>query len=698
MPPKKKKAAKKKKDAGADSKSAKKATGAKKAKSTSPAPKEKKDPAKGAEKKAPAKSAKKAKKGDASAKKGAKKGKAKKGKENIAASDSEEELPHIPTERELWRTFGKLPEDTCGAEDLLRYELLAHDEAMLQEDIERRPHTSSANGFAIHWLPEVSQKWHATPPVLNTLLKSDKLPRLGKAHEPDRKGVERCWLLLRSHFTPIKPPPKYDEAVEARKKEESDAVRAIHKFFRRFSGVKVALDAFLRPPDPTSPTKSVGQGPSTAFVLPLNDAHALLAPRAASLRGFYDFLESAGEAFQGGYPYDPAKWRPLQYLIREHYFLPDDYTRMQVRPRSSSAAFALDGIDRRVAAKHLPLQRPRILKPRRRKDDLRDRPLSPREAVDVAHDVAQGNLEVAEFIDEDACNAPDPHGDRPLVVAVLAGKLRSINALLERGAWPSAPSCSPYASGATALHYACAKADADAVQILLKGGADPNACTTAGEVPLHYLCRAPLPPPADEVESDSDEDAEPPDANLTNIAKLLIDFGAHPDGYEDRRLNRADLLPPPIPEEADAKGKKKGKKKAPAKKKGKKDKGDDDGDELPPPEQGGPVTHEGHRATSETHAAQYTPLQHAASVGHHAILKELLRREARAASVAETDAGDRSTAVSLCGRAIACPDPPTEAFAALCTLRTYLHLPPPLPPGKGGPKKGAKKKKAPKKK
>ena len=61
----------------------------------------------------------------------------------------------------------------------------------------------------------------------------------------------------------------------------------------------------------------------------------------------------------------------------------------------------------------------------------------------MAHDVAQGNLEVAEFVDQDACNAPDVHGDRPLTVAVLAGKIRALCLLLERGAWPSAPSCSP---------------------------------------------------------------------------------------------------------------------------------------------------------------------------------------------------------------------------------------------------------------
>ena len=142
-------------------------------------------------------------------------------------------------------------------------------------------------------------------------------------------------------------------------------------------------------------------------------------------------------------------------------------------------------------------------------------------------------------------------------------------------------------------------------------------------------------------QDDEGDDKEPPDANLTHIAKLLIDFGAHPDGYEDRSLNRRDPPPPPVVEDDDGK-KKKGKKgkKAPAKKgKGKKGdkKGADEAEPPPPPEPAGPLKHSGHRASSETHAALLTPLQHAASVGHHAIVKELLRREARAAVVAETD-------------------------------------------------------------
>ena len=200
------------------------------------------------------------------------------------------------------------------------------------------------------------------------------------------------------------------------------------------------------------------------------------------------------------------------------------------------------------------------------------------------------------------------------------------------GAWPSAPSCSPYGTGATPLHYACARADADCVHILLRGGADPNATTTSGEVPLHYLCRAPLPVAKDESDDEA-EDKEPPDANLTHIAKLLIDFGAHPDGFEDRSLNRADPPPPPVVEDDGGK-KKKGKKgkKAPAKKgKGKKGdkKGGDEAEPPPPPEPMGALQHSGHRASSETHAALLTPLQHAASVGHHAIVKELSEGSAR---------------------------------------------------------------------
>ena len=180
MPPKKKKAAKK-----GSSKEPKKKTAGKKDKS----------PKKGGKSKSPSKG------------KGGK-GKKGKGKENKPESDSEEEEPPPPTERELWLADGGiLPQMTCGAEDLLRYELLKHDERELSSTIEERPQFASCNGYSVNWLPDVNKKWRPTPNLPNPLLKSDRLPRLGKSHEPDRKGVERCWLLLRSHFESIEPPP-----------------------------------------------------------------------------------------------------------------------------------------------------------------------------------------------------------------------------------------------------------------------------------------------------------------------------------------------------------------------------------------------------------------------------------------------------------------------------------------------------------
>jgi hypothetical protein len=286
MPPKKKKAGKK-----GSSKEPKKS-------------KKDKSPKKGGKSKSPSKG------------KGGK-GKKGKGKENKPESDSEEEEPPPPTERELWLADGGiLPQMTCGAEDLLRYELLKHDERELSSTIEERPQFASCNGYSLNWLPDVNQKWRPTPNPQNPLLKSDKLPRLGKSHEPDRKGVERCWLLLRSHFEPIEPPPTIDEAEEKRKQEVAEAVTLIHRFVRRFCHVKMAVDAFLKPPPLEAPKSPVSDaGPSDAFVLPLEDKHKLLAPRKASLRGFYDFLESSGEKFEGGYPYDDAKWRPLQLSI-----------------------------------------------------------------------------------------------------------------------------------------------------------------------------------------------------------------------------------------------------------------------------------------------------------------------------------------------------------------------------------------------
>ena len=156
---------------------------------------------------------------------------------------------------------------TCGAEDLLRYEFLKHDERELSSTIEERPQFASCNGYSLNWLPDVNQKWRPTPNPQNPLLKSDKLPRLGKSHEPDRKGVERCWLLLRSHFEPIEPPPTIDEAEEKRKQEVAEAVTLIHRFVRRFCHVKMAVDAFLKPPPLEAPKSPVSDGgPSDAFV------------------------------------------------------------------------------------------------------------------------------------------------------------------------------------------------------------------------------------------------------------------------------------------------------------------------------------------------------------------------------------------------------------------------------------------------
>ena len=133
MPPKKKKAAKK-----GSSKEPKKS-------------KKDKSPKKGGKSKSPSKG------------KGGK-GKKGKGKENKPESDSEEEEPPPPTERELWLADGGiLPQMTCGAEDLLRYELLKHDERELSSTIEERPQFASCNGYSLNWLPDVNKKWQPTP-------------------------------------------------------------------------------------------------------------------------------------------------------------------------------------------------------------------------------------------------------------------------------------------------------------------------------------------------------------------------------------------------------------------------------------------------------------------------------------------------------------------------------------------------------
>lgn len=47
--------------------------------------------------------------------------------------------------------------------------------------------------------------------------------------------------------------------------------------------------------------------------------------------------------------------------------------------------------------------------------------------------------------------------------------------------------------GRTAVHYAAADGDAQGLQVLLAGGADPEAADAAGWTPLHFAAQAQTP-------------------------------------------------------------------------------------------------------------------------------------------------------------------------------------------------------------
>ena len=51
-----------------------------------------------------------------------------------------------------------------------------------------------------------------------------------------------------------------DEAEEKRKQEVAEAVTLIHRFVRRFCHVKMAVDAFLKPPPLEAPKSPVSDG------------------------------------------------------------------------------------------------------------------------------------------------------------------------------------------------------------------------------------------------------------------------------------------------------------------------------------------------------------------------------------------------------------------------------------------------------
>ena len=96
---------------------------------------------------------------------------------------------------------------------------------------------------------------------------------------------------------------------------------------------------------------------------------------------------------------------------------------------------------------------------------------------------SQGDLTLLESMlrqTPDLLKAADALGNTALMTAVLSKQPAAVGWLLDHKAPVNATS----RSGFTALHHACEKADASAVELLLKAGADANGGTGAAPLPL----------------------------------------------------------------------------------------------------------------------------------------------------------------------------------------------------------------------
>ena len=62
-----------------------------------------------------------------------------------------------------------------------------------------------------------------------------------------------------------------------------------------------------------------------------------LKPRRIPLHRLFRFLEYCGETFEGGFPYDVAKWAALQELIRNEYNVSDSQVTALCRPTCHEA-------------------------------------------------------------------------------------------------------------------------------------------------------------------------------------------------------------------------------------------------------------------------------------------------------------------------------------------------------------------------
>jgi ankyrin repeat protein len=135
-------------------------------------------------------------------------------------------------------------------------------------------------------------------------------------------------------------------------------------------------------------------------------------------------------------------------------------------------------------------------------------------------------------------NRPNPEGETPLMTAARTGNRLALTVLLEHGADVDAIEAW---RGQTALMWAVAQNQVDAVDVLLRAGADPNARSTGGFTPILFAAREGYLDVLDAlVRAGANVDDVVPSSGMSalvmsvynahyDFAKGLLDVGANPD-------------------------------------------------------------------------------------------------------------------------------------------------------------------------
>ena len=135
-------------------------------------------------------------------------------------------------------------------------------------------------------------------------------------------------------------------------------------------------------------------------------------------------------------------------------------------------------------------------------------------------------------------NRPNPEGETPLMTAARTGNRLALTVLLEHGADVDAIEAW---RGQTALMWAVAQNQVDAVDVLLRAGADPNTRSTGGFTPILFAAREGYSNVIDTlVRAGADVDDAVPSSGMSalvmsvynahyDFAKGLLDVGANPD-------------------------------------------------------------------------------------------------------------------------------------------------------------------------